>query len=166
MEKSLQELKDEALSLGLDIKGLKSKADVSKLIEAHFDKASAGDIIKEAPEQEVESGEKKELSLRETMNLLAKKQKMDAMKTRVVTLTNNDKRDNYVTTTAYLSCENQYFGISKIVPLNTKVELEQCLIDIAKDVKVILHIEEVKNGKPTGNKTPQYINKYVVSYEE
>lgn len=92
--------------------------------------------------------------------------KADAFKTSVVTITSNDKRDNNITNAVLLNCENQFFAISKFVPLNVAVELEQCLIDSAKDVKIMIHVDEIINGSRTGNSTVELINKYNISYEK
>lgn len=106
-----------------------------------------------------------EISAESSFIALIAKVKSEAFKTRVVTITSNDKRDNDVTTAVILTCENQYFNLSKIVPLNIPVELEQCLIDTAKDVKIPIHTDEVINGKRTGNSTTLLINKYNISFE-
>lgn len=90
--------------------------------------------------------------------------KKAAMKTRIVTITNKDNRDNDFTTTAHLSMENQHFGIAKNVPLDTPVELEQCLIDIAESTMITQHRDEIIRGQRTGNKVPISVKKYVVSY--
>lgn len=165
-EKSLQELKDEGTAIGLDLKSVKSKKEAIARIEAHYESLAAessveiqeeADIVEDTP---VVTGGKK------NMNEVARELKAKAMATRVVSITNNDKRDNHVTTTCYLSCENQFFGISKIVPLDEKVELQQCLIDVAKSTEVLNHVDEVIGGKRTGNKRPKLVKKYVVAYED
>lgn len=92
--------------------------------------------------------------------------KKAAMKTSIVTVTSKDNRENEVTTTALLSVENQYFSIGKSVPLDIPVELEQCLIDVAKTCKIPMHKDEVVNGRRTGNKITIMVNKYVVSYSQ
>ena len=91
-------------------------------------------------------------------------QKKRAFKTTVITLTNKDNRENDVVTTAYLSFENQYFGLSKIVPLDIPVELEAALIAIAERSMITLHKDEIIDGKRTGNKTPVRVKKYAISY--
>lgn len=166
--KSLQELKDEATALGLDFTGMKSKAEISQLIENHYEGVSSADAVQE--KAEVEAEEETKLTAipgkragGNPMLVLAKKMKDVAMKTRVVRITNNDKRENHLTTTAYLSCENQYFGISRIVPLDVPIELEQCLIDVAKSVEITLHVDD---GNRSGNKEPKLVKKYVISYED
>lgn len=163
-EKTLQQLKDEATVLGLDFKGMKSKAEVSKLIEDHFESQAADDLVK--VEDEITTEETVKPKKIDPMRALIASQKKAAMETRIVNISSNDKRENHVTTTAYLSCENQYFGLSKIVPLGVPIELEQCLIDQAKSVDVMLHVDEIVDGKRTGNKTHKLVKKYVISYEE
>lgn len=90
--------------------------------------------------------------------------KKEAMKTKIVTLTNKDPRENDRVTTAFLSFENQHFGLSKSVPLDIPVELEVSLIHIAENCKITLHKDEIKNGRPTGNKVPMRVKKYAISY--
>jgi hypothetical protein len=89
-----------------------------------------------------------------------------AYATRVVTLTNRDNRENDFMTTAYLSFENQYFSISKLVPLDVPVELEQGLIDVAEGSVITLHKDEIIDGKRTGNKVPTSVKKFAISYND
>jgi hypothetical protein len=87
-----------------------------------------------------------------------------AFKTQIVTLTNKDNRENDVMTTAYLSFQNQHFGLSKLVPLDIAVELETALIKIAESCTMTLHKDEIVNGRRTGNKVPIRVKKYAISY--
>lgn len=166
IEKSFQELKDEAVGLGLDVKGLKSKKEVIELIEKHYESQSAGDLVKIKDETETKDEEKPVVSNGKSMGEIARELKEKALKTKVVRITNNDKRDNSVTNTVYLSAENQYWGISKIVPLDEPVELEQCLINCAKNIEIMNHVDEVVEGKRTGNKVFRMVKKYSVSLED
>jgi hypothetical protein len=86
------------------------------------------------------------------------------MKTSIVTITNKDNRENDVMTSVYLSFENQYFGLSKQVPLDLPVELENSLIKIAEGVRITLHKDEVRDGRRTGNKIPTSVKKFAISY--
>lgn len=100
-------------------------------------------------------------SLKELLPELKKK----AFETKKVQITYMDTRDINKVTTAYLTCENPYFNLAKIVPLNTVVELEQCLIDCAKEAKILLHLPEVnKEGRETGKHTYKRVPKYSISY--
>ena len=164
-EKSLQELKDEGTAIGLDLKSVKSKKEASAKIEAHYESLAAESSVDIQEDVEIVEDPIK-TTTKTNMNEVARKLKIQAMKTKIVTITNNDKRDNHVTTTCYLSCENQFFGKSKIVPLDEKVELEQCLIDVARGTEVLNHVDEVIDGKRTGNKRPKLVKKYVVAYED
>jgi len=92
--------------------------------------------------------------------------KKAAFKTSVVTITSKDNRENEVTTTAFLSCENQHFSIAKSVPLDIPVQLEHCLIENARVCKIPMHKDEVVNGRRTGNKVTVMVNKYVISYSQ
>lgn len=88
-----------------------------------------------------------------------------AMKTHIVTLTNKDARENDAADTAYLSFENQFFGLSKVVPLDEPVELETALIQIAACCTMPMHKDEIgKDGRPTGNKRTVRVKKYAISY--
>ena len=167
----MEQLKDEATKLGLDFKGIKSKAALQELLDTYYESQAADDLVEE--KQEEETVEEKKDNTQAPAQIRAKgvramvaQLKKEALKTKIVRITNNDKRDNHVTTTCYLSCENQYWGISKIVPLDEPVELEQCLIDTAKAIEVVLHVDEIIEGKRTGNKVPKLVKKYVISYEE
>lgn len=92
------------------------------------------------------------------------KAKKDAMKTSVVTITNKDNRENDVMTTVLLSVENQHFSVSKLVPLDIPIELEECLINVAERTMMTLHKDEIKNGRRTGNKVPVTVKKFALSY--
>lgn len=113
--------------------------------------------------EEVETSEVEEVT---NLQALVASVKKEAFKTRVVTITSNDKRDNDVTNAVMLTCENQFFSLSKVVPLNVPVELEQCLIDSAKDVRIPIHSDEVINGRRTGNAKVELVNKYNISFED
>ena len=89
-----------------------------------------------------------------------------AMKTKIVIITNRDARDTEVTSTANLAFENQYFSFGKQVPLDIPVELEVSLIDIAENVMMPTHKDEIKDGKRTGLKVTVMAKKYAVSYPD
>lgn len=173
---TLEELKTEADNLGITYAPKIGAEKLQAKIDAHYESQAADDLVQEtAEETPVEDTNKLDAipvnsspaqKRAKNMREIAAEMRTAAMKTRVVRLSNNDKRDSHVTTTAYLSMENQYFGLSKIVPLDIPIELEQCLIDVAKNVEIILHVDEIIDGKRTGNKRPQYVKKYVVSYED
>jgi hypothetical protein len=169
MEKTLEELKQEANGLGITYSPNIGAGTLADKIEAYYESQSAGDVVQMVEEDEV-AGEAppvaKTLTKQAKINLRVAEAKKKAFSKKVVTLTSNDKRTNEYETTAYLSFENQYFGLSKLVPLDIPVELEVGLIEVAKSTKILIHKDEIVEGKRTGNKTSSMIRKYNVSYEE
>lgn len=176
--KSLDELKAEARGLGITFNVNIGAETLHGKIETFYESQSAGDLVKEKdvvdPEVDPEPsnvaydvpGSKAVLSKEQKTRNMVAKAKAKAMRKRVVTITSNDKRDNDVTTTTYLGFENQYFGISKLVPLDVPLELELCLIDVAKTTFITLHKDEIIDGKRTGNKVPVPVRKLNVSFED
>lgn len=127
------------------------------------------DAVTDYEESKLASNEKAHLAAK--VRFAAKRQKIAnararAFKTQIVTLTNKDNRENDVMTTAYLSFQNQHFGISKRVPLDIPVELEISLIKIAAGCTMTLHKDEIVNGRRTGNKVPVRVKKYAISYSQ
>lgn len=163
--KTIEELKQEADTLGVKyVKNIGAEK-LAQKIEDYFESQAADDLpkVKEEIVDEVttidRSGREttKQKFLRESKERQAKR-----MKKRVVTITSNDKRENHMTTTAYLSCG----AVSRIVPLDYPVELEEALIIVADTTPITLHIDEIVEGKRTGNKIPKTIKKFNISYED
>ena len=98
-----------------------------------------------------------------TMAQIAKEVEKAARKLRRVTVHYNDPRDSHLVTSAYANCDNAYFSIGKIIPLDTSIELEQALCDNLAEAKVQVHIPDPKGS---GNMTVKMIAKYSVIYED
>lgn len=167
MEKTIEELRAEADVLGLTYNKNIGATKLAEKIEEHYENLSAGDSVKvkekvEEEPKDVAKAKSKEQAFRE--HVASAKER--AMRTKIVTISSNDKRDSEWTTSAYLSMENQHFGMSKIVPLDIPIELEMCLIEVAKTTMITLHKDEIIGGKRTGNKVPTRTRKYNVSYED
>lgn len=187
-EKTHQQLKDEAAALGLTFRGNESKPNLTKMIEEFYeneadqDKVQVRDDLNEdqneddsaehvedtAPKlpnrvmkrvDQLNGAKNKELALK----AMVAEARRNAFKKRVVTISSNDTRDNQHVTAVPLFFENQYFALDRIVPLNVPVELEQCLIDIAKTTTIAIHKRELANG--TIGKTV-YAKKFNISYED
>lgn len=154
----LKTLKEEAKNLSIEFANNITMEKLQEKVDKFYESGSKGDVVKSKPEEP-----KKEVT---TLRGKIAQAKAKAFKKRVVTISNNDKRENDVMTTCFLGMENQYFGISKIVPLDIPVELEECLISIAKDTTISMHKDEVVDGKRTGNKTTITVRKFNISYEE
>lgn len=167
--KTLEELKLEADTLGVKyVKNIGAEK-LAQKIEDYFESQAAGDLaeVKEeivdeltGPKTGLEAAVAKETP-KQKFTRESKSRQVKRLKTKIVTLTSNDIRENHVTTTAYLSCGT----VSKVVPLNTPVELEEALIIIADTTFITLHRDEVVDGRRTGNKIPSQVKKYNVSYE-
>ena len=175
----MDELKAEATGLGITFSPNIGEKTLLGKIDAYYESQSAGDLVKEKDEStsedetETEGTEGTELKVvdkpltgKAKLRQKVLEAKTAAMKTRVVTITSNDKRTNDVATTEYLGFENQYFGMSRIVPLDVPMELEACLIDVAKTTYITLHKDEIIDGKRTGNKIPVPVKKLNVSFED
>ena len=163
----------EAIDLGLDFKGNISNKNLAAML-ADF-KGEPPPVDEPAPpsppERELSAAEivaaEAQAKAQEKFRLKREKiaaAKARAMKKHVVTITNKDNRENDVMTTVYLGFENQHFGVSKLVPLDTPVELEQALINIAANTTMTLHKDEIVDGKRTGNKVPTRVKKFAISY--
>jgi hypothetical protein len=168
----------EAIDLDIKHKGNISNIGLAKLIaeargepEPEFD-APAGPATKPEPaveEEDVVADTPKQSAASAVYarkRLKIAKAKKAAMATTVVTITSKDPRENEVSTTAFLTVENQHFAVGRSVPLDIPVELEKCLIETAKACKIPMHKDEVKDGRRTGNKVTIMVNKYVISYAQ
>ena len=174
-----EQLVEEANNLGLEFaKNISTKKLQAMVDEANgvpppvSEPAPAGPAVKAESDVDAEADAKADKEKTNHNRVLSHRQKLiqsqreKAFKTRVVTITNKDVRDADVTTTAYLSMENQHFSISKLVPLDIPVELEECLIKVAKAAVITLHKDEIVGGKRTGNKVPTSVKKYAISYAD
>ena len=169
MEKTIEELREEATELGLTYSQNIGAAKLSVKIDEYYEKQSAGDIVEDIVEEievEVKKPATKAKSASETAEQKfrreSKERQVAALKTKIVTITNTDKRESHVETMAYLSCG----VVSKRVPLDIPIELEIALIEVARTSTVSTHVDEVVKGVRTGNKVPKTVRKYVVSYED
>jgi hypothetical protein len=150
------DLTDEEMKVEKDEKATMEKA-------AKEEAEAVAEIQKSMKKTEKEDTDRKP-SKRMLMRRKIAEARKKAFKTHIVTLTNKDSRENDVMTTVNLSFENQYFGLSKIIPLDVPVELEKALIDIAESTRITLHKDEVVSGKRTGNKVPVSVKKFAISY--
>lgn len=165
MDKTLDELKAEADVLGIEYSKNIGATKLSEKIEAYYESQAAGDSVKVQAEPEVKE-DKKTVAKVDPFKQVIADAKAAAFKTRVVTVSNNDTRENSVLTADYFGFENQYFGKSLLVPFNTPVELPQGIIDVINSTPLMLHIDEMIDGRRTGNKVFKQVKKYNVSYED
>lgn len=188
IEKTIEELRVEADGLGIKYHPKTGATKLAEKIEEFYVAQESADIVKEAPIEDEDEDEyieetveeqpvlspkatpkvekAKVLNPKQQLLLTIAEMKKKALKKRIVTVSSNDKRDSEYTTTAYLSVSNQYMDIAKLVPLDIPVELEQCLISVAKTATITLHKDEIRDGRRTGNKVAVSVRKYNVSYED
>lgn len=173
------DLKAEALALGLTFKGNISNVKLKALVESAggdsdpiAEKAPPSPAVKKGSKTKVETDSEPapithQDKARAKQAIFRKKvatARAQAFKTSIVTITNKDNRENDFMTTVYLSFENQYFGLSKSVPLDVPVELENALLAIAASTSMTLHKDEIVDGKRTGNKIATTVKKFAISY--
>jgi hypothetical protein len=162
------ELLEKATELGLDFPKNIATLKLEQIIMDQMELETTPPGVNEAefslPKEKEKEVPNTKLSVMELRRNSIKVAKEKAFATSVVTLTNRDNRENDFMTTAYLSFENQYFGISKLVPLDVPIELEQGLIDVASTAIIPLHKDEIISGKRTGNKVTVRVKKFAISY--
>lgn len=175
-----EEMIAEATDLGIEFKGNISNVKLAELI-AEFkgeppplnETPPSGPAVKAEPEADEEIVESaKDAAQRISREKYAKQRrdiaqaKERAFKTKVVTVTNRDSRENEHTQTVYVCVSNAYFTLAKVVPLDVPVELEKCLISNLQQIQMTIHKDEFKNGQRTGNKIAQRVPKYTISFGE
>lgn len=85
----------------------------------------------------------------------------DLLNTRIVSIMTLDPVEaSSGLDTCYLSFTNTLLGgaggISKYIPFNTPVELEQVLINVAKETTFVRHIVDPQTGNTTVTMSPKY----------
>ncbi len=156
------------LNYAKNISTLKLEELVIEAMEKGTNPPSVDESEFAAPKEDLPAVPKAEsrLSTLELRRKAIQTAKEKALTTHIVTVTNRDNRENDFMTTAYLSFENQYFGLSKLVPLDVPIELEQALIDVAESALIPLHKDEIVAGKRTGNKVTVRVKKFAISYSK
>lgn len=173
----IDELKEEAASLGIEYHPNIGAAKLKERIDQHYE-----ELEKDEPsvpvEAQAETQEDKEEQKptaapqtskhvpdgkrRMTMQEFAAHNAREMRKTRIVTIIDNDKRVNDKTTTAVVNCTNGRFDLgSRIIPLNERVEVRQGHIEILAAILIPQHVEDPKKpGTMTTVMRPRYSIQY------
>lgn len=173
----IDELKEEAASLGIDHHPNIGAAKLKERIDQHYE-----ELEKDEPsvpvEAQAETQEDKEEQKptaapqtskhvpdgkrRMTMQEFAAHNAREMRKTRIVTIIDNDKRVNDKTTTAVVNCTNGRFDLgSRIIPLNERVEVRKGHIEILAAILIPHHVEDPKKpGMMTTVMRPRYSIQY------
>lgn len=173
----IDELKEEAASLGIEYHPNIGAAKLKERIDQHYE-----ELEKDEPsvpvEAQAETQEDKEEQKptaapqtskhvpdgkrRMTMQEFAAHNAREMRKTRIVTIIDNDKRINDKTTTAVVNCTSGRFDLgSRIIPLNERVEVRQGHIEILAAILIPQHVEDPKKpGMMTTVMRPRYSIQY------
>lgn len=145
MEKSFEELKQEADELGLTYSPNIGKAKLEEKIEQRY---------KEIEESSEVSTKGALAARKEALKIIAE-QIVENKKTKVVKLTMVDKREASTATHAYFSNGD----VSLNIPLDVWVEMPNILIQLAEEARAVIHVDS------NGITEPKLTKKYVVEYK-
>lgn len=166
----LDELKQEATELGVDFSDRIGEATLQARIDAFYEsqETSGKEIEKAVEAKEVKAVEKAEeksavKGKSKTIYERAKEAEKAARKTKVITIIDNDQRENNQTTSVPVSCGNGFFDLGTIIlPLNMRVEVMQGHINTLKEVEIPQHVKDPK----TNLSSVVLRKRYTISYEE
>ena len=169
---SIETLKQEATELGISFnQNIGVDKLQAKIDEWYKSQETSGNGIQEAVEKQeaMEQSEEKSAvkdnkgSTGFNANEFAKRMEAEARKTRIVTITDNDQRENNQTTVAVVNCSNLYFDLgTAYIPLNIPVEVRQGHINVLSETEIPLHVKDPK----TGLSALTMRKRYAISYED
>ena len=160
MEKTLEELKQEAEELGIVFQKNIGAARLAEKIEEFYTKDSEENTelsgVKEVEaEDETESQTKTRVAdLRKEALRTIKEQERANMETEIVRVTMVDRREASTATHAYFGTGDTAVNI----PLDTFVEIPRIIVDLAKRAKALTHVD--KNGMTVSKLAPKYVVEY------
>lgn len=178
MERTYQEIKDEAANLGIEFRVNLGAVKLQAKIDEYY-ATEETDAKVDIPEVEVEADEveevndviikskseitpivKKKLSDKEqaAADELMHRQtiarlKKQMLKTKIVRVNMVDKRENSDVTATFV----QNGAIGRHIPLDIPIELEQCLIDQLRRTKIPMHVKGLD-----GNSSTKLAKKFLV----
>ena len=164
MTKTLDELKQEAKDLGIRFVPNISAEKLAAKIEEYYESQETSDKEIETAIAEKEKSEEK--SVVGDKGKLTMEQKAAAMRVRaeekvVVTLIDNDTRENNQTTVAVVNCTNEHFDLGTVyIPLNVPVEVRRGHLMVLKDIEIPLHTKDPRTGLSETRLRPRYTISY------
>lgn len=167
---TIEQLKQEAKELGITFAPNISAEKLAAKIESFYNAQETSDTeLQEAlASKEKENSEEKsvvgsKIGGTKTMAQKAKEMEEKANKTVVVTIIDNDSRENNQTTVAVANCSNKYFDLGTVyIPLNVPVEVRQGHLNVLKDVEIPLHTKNPRTNMTETRLRPRY----TISYEQ
>ena len=167
----IEELKQEATELGLSFpQNIGADKLQAKIDEYYESQETSGNGILEAvkkqeamEQSEEKSAVKNNKVVNNHMGEYIKNAEDAARATRIITITDNDQRENNQTTVAVVNCSNEYFDLgTSYIPLNVPVEVKQGHINVLSETEIPLHVKDPK----TGLSTLAMRKRYSISYED
>jgi hypothetical protein len=165
MSKSLASLKTEAIQLGIDFQDNVTATALQKIIDTHYDSLEASNpstpvvVAEEVSEEPTVAPVAKSGKL--TLSQKARIAEAEARKTRIVTIFDNDTRENNETTVAVVNCGNTFFDLGTVyVPLGERVEIMLGHLNVLKEVQIPHHMSSGSGSRVTSR------NRYTINYED
>ena len=152
MEKSFEELKQEADELGLTYSPNIGKAKLEEKIEQRYKEIEESS---DSVESNTRVSTKGALAARKEAIKIIAEQIAENKKTKVVKITMVDKREASTATHAYFSNGD----VSLHIPLDVWVEMPNILIQLAEEARAVTHVDS------NGITEPKLTKKYVVEYK-
>jgi hypothetical protein len=145
----LDELKAEANDLGVTFSPNIGEEALQKKINDHMDARGAASVAAiVAPKKEKEKEPTKELSPEEVWRRAAKFVEEKARAGIVVTIIDNDPRENHVAQTVTVTGGSAEYSLgTAIYPLNTPVLVKQGHLDVLKDIMIPMHVLDSASGQ-------------------
>jgi len=141
----LEELKKEATDLGITYSPNIGEAKLEAKIEEYYksDETNSDTIKKEIEKKEATKVKVKTNTLRNRANEAERKARIP----HIVTIVDNDQRENNVTTMVSVTCGNDWFDLGLVrIPLNEPVEVMQGHLNVLKEIKIPMHSIDRKSG--------------------
>ena len=169
--REIEDLKSEAASLNITHNANIGAAKLQEKIEDYYTtQETSGPAIAALVETKTkETTDKKEnevvlTGVVEDPKITRRRQReVDARKTRVVVIVDNDQRVNNNTTTCSVNCSNEFFDLGTVIlPINEKIQACQGHINVLKDVVIPAHAVDSK----TGLSKARTRKRYSVSFED
>ena len=160
----IDELKLEADELGVKYSPNIGEAKLATKIEEHYKSLESGtpEVTEEVEDEEITQAEQKKATVAKTMGELAIEAEKDARVTHIIVITDNDQRENNLTSTVPVTCGNGWFELgTKRIPLNVPVEVEQGFINVLKEIQIPLAVRSMDGQMKTSLR-----NRYSISYED
>ena len=152
MEKSFEELKQEADELGLTYSPNIGKAKLEEKIEQRYKEIEESS---DSVESNTRVSTKGALAARKEALKIIAEQIAENKKTKVVKITMVDKREASTATHAYFGNGD----VSLHIPLDVWVEMPNILIQLAEEARAVIHVDS------NGITEPKLTKKYVVEYK-